>query len=97
MGQGNSLLNYYGDTRYELVINGHSWWNLGVNDEQTMKLLYDELLFITLLVTLQALVSLISKQLEGGRQGTVYFKQQPPESSRFASKHTDLLKITHSS
>jgi len=37
MQQGNLLLNYYGDTRCELVINGHSLWNVGVNDEQTTK------------------------------------------------------------
>jgi len=42
MEQGNLLLNYYGDTRCELVINGHSLCYLGVNDEQTMKLLYNE-------------------------------------------------------
>jgi hypothetical protein len=39
---GKLLLNYYRDTRCELVINGHLWWNLGMNDEQTMKLLFDE-------------------------------------------------------
>jgi len=40
--QGYLLLNYYGDTRCELVINGHSLWNFGVNDEQTMESLYNE-------------------------------------------------------